>query len=135
MSKNTDVNIAQKFVAWAKLKLRIHHYDKKLFFKEREIWWTSLGMNVGYEQNGKNETFERPVLILKKFNHDICWVLPMTSQEKEGKYYYKINYGDKISYLILSQLRVVSCKRLLRKLGTLDEESYREVKKRIKSFL
>mgnify|MGYP004002750875 CR=1 FL=1 len=125
----------ENFIEWAKLKIRIHDRDERLFFKEREIWWASIGMNIGYEQNGKNETFERPILILKKFNHDVCWVLPFTSKEKEGKYYYPIEYNNTISRLILSQLRLVSSKRLLRKVRTLDKKEFNLVRENIKKLI
>ena len=56
----------KKFSDWTKLKIRIHSRRKKVYFKEREIWWVSLGVNIGHEQDGKNIRFERPVLILKR---------------------------------------------------------------------
>ncbi len=30
--------------------------------------WCSIGINVGDEEDGKNELYERPVLVIKKFN-------------------------------------------------------------------
>jgi mRNA interferase MazF len=127
----------EEFVKWTKLKVRIHLNDNRLFFKEREVWWASIGMNIGFEQNGKNETFERPVLIIKKFNHDVMWVLPMTSKDKSksNKYYYPVEYENEISYIILSQLRLVSSKRLLRKVRTLSKNEFKTVCKKIKNFL
>ncbi len=58
------------------------------FFHEREIWWCSLGANIGVEEDGKNELFERPVLILRKFNKEMCWGLPLTTRKKEGPFYF-----------------------------------------------
>ena len=58
-----------KFIEWAKLKIRIHVSEEEpVYFKEKDIWWASLGANIGHEQDGKNESFERPILVLKKFN-------------------------------------------------------------------
>jgi hypothetical protein len=34
---------------------------KFFYFREKEIWWACLGANIGFEQNGKNENFERPI--------------------------------------------------------------------------
>ena len=45
-----------------------------LIFHEREIWWSSIGLNVGDEEDGKNDLFERPVLVLRKFNNKVAWV-------------------------------------------------------------
>ena len=42
--------------------------NETLVFHEREIWWCSIGLNVGDEQDGKNDYFERPVLVIRKFN-------------------------------------------------------------------
>lgn len=127
----------QKFVIWTKLKIRIHISERKVFFKEREIWWCTLGKNIGFEQDGKHEMFERPVLILKKFNHDMLWVLPLTSQDKMDKpqFYFATKYNDEISFIILSQLRLVSGKRLLRKVRTLPFQEFCEVREKIKRFL
>ncbi len=78
-----------KFIKWAKLKIRIHVSEvEPVYFKEKDVWWASLGINVGHEQDGKNESFERPVLVFKKFNKHMLWVLPLTSQDKADKYYY-----------------------------------------------
>jgi hypothetical protein len=35
-------------------------------FRAGEIWWVEVGVNLGFEIDGKHENFERPVLILKK---------------------------------------------------------------------
>ncbi|MCK5510676.1 type II toxin-antitoxin system PemK/MazF family toxin [Candidatus Parcubacteria bacterium] len=106
-----------KFIEWTKLKIRIQISEEEpVYFREKEIWWASLGVNIGYEQDGKNRNFERPVLILKKFNKNILLALPITSKDKTGKYYYQFKY-DGVKYsIILSQIRLISNKRLLRRL-------------------
>ncbi len=127
---------AQKFVDWTKLKIKLHFKPKEaLYFKEREIWWASLGQNIGYEQDGKNENFERPILILKVFNGEVLWILPMTSKEKDGEYYFKIEYEGELYRVILSQLKLISSRRLLRKLRTIPEDEFRLIQDKIKSFL
>jgi mRNA interferase MazF len=124
------------FVAWTKLKIRIHiSPERELFFHEREIWWASLGINIGYEQDGKNETFERPILIIKVFNRHVFWALPMSSKEKVGKYYYQTEYAGDKSTVILSQLRLISSKRLIRKIRKLPSGEFNEIKEILKSFL
>lgn len=128
--------ILEQFVAWTKLKFRLHTAPNRIvYFKEREIWWASLGVNIGTEQNGKNETFERPVLVLKKFNLDLLWILPMTSQAKEGKFYFATEYDREKSFIILSQIRTISQKRLLRKVRTLPMSEFVSVREAVKQFL
>jgi mRNA interferase MazF len=100
------------------------------YFHEREKWWCSLGINIGYEQDGKNENFERPVLVLRKFNRDIALITPLTSVAKENQYHHKLNTGD--SFVILSQIRLISAKRLLRKIEVIGENEFKEITNKIK---
>ena len=111
------------FDTWNQEKKQIDVLPYERFhFHEREIWWASLGLNVGDEQDGKNELFERPVLILKKFNNKVIWILPLTTQKKKGPYYYSLNNPgiNKISFVILSQMRLISVKRLQRRMGRIS---------------
>jgi len=44
------------FDAWnVKKKLTDTKMSSAPFFKERDIWWMSIGLNVGYEEDGKHE--------------------------------------------------------------------------------
>jgi mRNA interferase MazF len=57
----------KNFEGWSKFKQKLdaHETPRSLYFHEREIWWCSLGINVGSEFDGKNELFERPAVIVK----------------------------------------------------------------------
>ena len=126
----------QKFLSWTSLKIEKEMQDDpEFYFHEREIWWASLGANIGFEQDGKNSNFERPVLVLKKFNRFVFWMVPLTSTIKDNQYYFKTEYEGNEYSIILSQVRLISSKRLLRKVRTLPEEEFDEVKERIKGFL
>ena len=96
------------FKKWHNRKEYIHKNSSQVFFHEREIWWCSLGLNIGFEQDGNGPEFQRPVIILRKFNNDVCWVLPITTKPKTGKYYFPVDLGDKTERrVILSQLRLI----------------------------
>lgn len=125
-----------KFIEWTKLKIRIHlSEDIKFYFRERQIWWVSLGENIGFEQSGKNKGFERPVLVLKKFNKYLFGAIPLTSQLKTGKYYYQYQWsGNKYSAL-LSQLKTLSSKRLIRKMGEMHLSDFMAIKNKVKNLL
>lgn len=97
---------------------------QRLFFREREIWWCSLGVNIGFEQDGKNEQFERPVLILKKFNGEMVFIVPLTSIKKTGRYYHSIQHEGNDYSLILSQSKLISTRRLLRKIRTISKTDF-----------
>ena len=120
--------IGGKFINWTKNKIRHHIKDryKKVYFREKEVWWTALGKNVGYEADGKHTLFERPVLILKKYSADMYFALPLTSQIKNPIPWYQIvvELNGSKSAVNITQGRAMSKNRLLRKINVLDSESY-----------
>jgi len=91
------------------------------------VWWCSLGINIGVESDGKNDNFERPVLIVKKFNADMIWIVPLTSRKHNNEYYRKVDHEFGPSWECLTQLRVVSTKRLLRKIGMTIQTDFQAV--------
>lgn len=124
------------FDDWNKEKkqLEVKGYES-LPFHEREIWWCSIGINLGDEQDGKNDLFERPVLIVKKFSRRLAWVLPMSTKPKEGIYYHQLNYDNRTFVVILSQLRLVSTKRFRRFIRKISSEHFVEIRQKIIAFL
>jgi|ERR1700733_5514815 len=103
------------FDSWNKEKIHLEDIGHDtLSFHEREIWWCSIGLNLGDEQDGKNELFERPVLILKKFNNKLAWILPMSTKQKDGMYYHNLEHDGQKFSVMLSQLRLASTKRFHR---------------------
>lgn len=104
-------------------------------FHQREIWWCSLGVNIGDEQDGKNEKFERPVLVIRKFNRKLAWVVPLSTQVKNGPYYHTIVHDGQMFSVILSQLRLVSSKRFLRYIRKLSRGQFNPIQTKIHSLL
>lgn len=135
----TIKEILDLIISWSKLKCRIEKdpQEEVPYFKKREIWWVHLGQNIGSEQHGKNEQFNRPVLILKKFNSKTVLILPLTTTEKEGQYYYPTSHeaNQKQAKIILSQLRTISTKRLIKKQRTLPKSEFEEVRGKLKSMI
>lgn len=129
----TIQNIKQQFVDWTKKKIR-HHFaetTKEIYFHEGQIWWATMGKNVGFEMDGKHELFHRPVLILKKYNKDICFVIPLTSQIKCPLPWYQIplEFDVKPSVVNISQGRTISVKRLLRKENVATVKDFQKITK------
>ncbi|MDD5721069.1 MAG: type II toxin-antitoxin system PemK/MazF family toxin [Candidatus Pacebacteria bacterium] len=120
------------FDNWNNLKKLIHkkEVNDEFNFHPGDVWWTTLGINIGKEINGKNETFERPVLILKVINKHTLYVLPLTSKDHfTDKYHRKIDYEDGgCGVVVFSQIRVISSNRLLRKLSKIDRKKLEEIK-------
>ncbi len=108
----------------------------EVFFHEREIWWCALGVNIGFEQDGKGEEFRRPILILKKFNQYVFLAIPLTTKNKEGKYYVDCDLGDSVTRkVIISQLRLIDSKRLIDKMSTLKKVEFEKIRKAVKDML
>ena len=112
------------FEKWHKQKARIHAGKGRVFCHEGEVWWCALGANVGFEEDGKNETFERPVLVYRKFNKEVFWALPITTKDKKGRFYFQYDHEGKLFSIILSQIRLLDAKRLLRKVRTLSKDEF-----------
>jgi mRNA interferase MazF len=116
------------FDSWSKLKKEINEFVIDRFAHPREIWWCSLGVNIGAEIDGKNENFERPVIVLKVYNTETLLVLPITTKEKDDAFHHKIQTEQKIVWVKLTQPRVISSKRLLRKVDVLGENEFETLK-------
>ena len=54
------------FDSWNRIKKKTHGSSRVKYPKEGSVWWCKLGLNIGDEEDGKGDYFERPVLILKK---------------------------------------------------------------------
>lgn len=119
------------FDTWNKTKKTVHEKEVSSYFHSREIWWCSLGLNIGSEEDGKNELFERPILILNKFNKDTVRITPLTSRIIDDKNHVTINFDNYQSSAKLSQVKTISTKRLTRKLSILDDEQFKKVLSRL----
>lgn len=89
-NKSKDLNI------WMSKKIKVDLSTCRPFFHESEIWWCKLGVNIGFEQDGKGTDYFRPIIVFKKFNKYIFWAIPLTHTNKEGYFYFSfINKGLK----------------------------------------
>ena len=123
------------FNQWNNLKKELNKKSRIEYFDKKEIWWCSLGVNIGVEQDGKNSNFERPILVLRKFNNYSLWILPFTSRSKKGKYYFGLEYKNKKYSLILSQMRLVSSHRLLRRIRKIENSEFSQIRRRLKELV
>lgn len=123
------------FDTWNRLKKKIDERINVPFSNKREIWWCSLGLNIGTEQDGKNELFERPVLILRVLNNQTVRVVPLTSNLKEGTYRVSVFYRGKYGVVNVSQVKTISTRRLSRKLARISKVQFEEVMQRLKDTL
>lgn len=121
--------IVKRFLIWIRLKEKLHNNKRRPpLISEGDIWWVSLGENVGQEINGKSFLFSRPMLVFKKLSRETFLGIPTTSQSRAGSWYVPITYGEYTVTVILSQVRVLDARRLSTKLGQLDEADFEKVK-------
>ncbi len=127
--------MTKKFISWIFNKIIIDKTYKETPINEHEVYWCSLGENIGFEQNGKGEDFRRPILIFKKFNNNMFCGIPMSTKIKDNKYYVKVLLKDIEQSAIISQLRVLDSKRLDQFIGHISREDFTRIKNRIKEIL
>lgn len=117
------------FDAWNTLKKELEAREKPPYFKEREVWFAAVGVNIGHEEDGKNDQYERPVLVVKRFNRNLFFGVAFSSVLKEeNRFYHTVQLKGKSRSVILSQTRVYSAKRLLRRIAFLDAAEFETVK-------
>src|SRR6202163_3901033 len=126
------------FDRWNTIKKQLaHDVPPPLAFpKNGEVWMSTLGKNLGREQNGGSQDFSRPVLVIKKFNNEIFWIVPLSTKQKALDFYF--NYNDPSGApvaAILAQLRLVSINRFQRDIYVLPATLLREVHARLRAFL
>ncbi len=123
------------FNSWNIEKKRINNEKRIVFAHPREVWWCSLGINVGAEIDGKNNNFERPVLVLKVYNKETLLVLPITTKIKNDSFHCLVKIKSGTAWVKLTQARVISNLRLLRKVDVLSETEFEKVKKEFNKFI
>ncbi len=125
----------KEFNVWNLLKQNLDQSERTLFFREKEIWWCSIGLNLGHEENGKNQFFTRPVLVIRKFNNHLFLGVPLTTQIKENKYYHQVKLKGETQCVMLSQLRTFGTNRMRSRLGELSGEQFLEVRGRLAEMI
>jgi mRNA interferase MazF len=129
-------SMAKQFDDWNILKKVIDNTSSLVGFSQREIWWCRIGVNVGFEEDGKSQQFSRPVLVLRKFNKHFFLGIPLTTSVKRNNPYYHVFtfQGQDISAL-LSQTRPYDAKRLTDRIGQVPEQTFGEIKEAFKTML
>lgn len=123
------------FDKWNEIKKETENFFDVFGIHEREIWWVSLGINIGVETDGKNKKYERPVIVIRKFNRQMVWIIPTTSQTKNSIFYEKFLFGEETYFACLTQIRTLSTKRFLRKIGMMPDGDFTKIVSKIGGFL
>ena len=124
------------FDKWNTQKRIIHNSGTNKFYRTREIWWCSLGINVGFEQDGSGNCKMRPVLVLKGLSRNTCFAIPLTTSSKKHPMRFFLGViNNKPTTAIISQMRIIDTKRLVRKIGDVDKGKFEEIKKAVKDLI
>lgn len=114
---------------WIRVKIGIdlqrNSLERHAYPCKKEIWWVSLGKNVGVEANGKNYSFERPVVVLHVFKNASMLVVPLTTTISENEHIFSFTSSKGTSSLAnISQIRTLSTKRFIRNIGYIQDEDF-----------
>ena len=122
------------YTEWHTVKSTLQHRNPPTF-GEREIWWCHLGLNIGTETDGKGNAYQRPVVIIKKFNRRSLMAVPLTTQIKDFPYHFHFNFHSKPQCAILSQMKKLDSLRLIKKMGEMPPEGFGSLKKAIHAMI
>jgi transketolase len=126
----------KRFSEWLSLKQDLNELQQAMpRIATGDVWWCSVGVNVGSEMDGKGDFFTRPVLVLKKLSHETFWGIPGTSKRKEGSWFSKVLFQGKEQVFVLSDIRSFSTRRLDKRIGRITDENLAKIKTDFVSLL
>lgn len=133
---NLNSKQEKTFKEWNDEKEDIENKVNLRTFREWEIWYISMWKNIWFEQNWKGDLFLRPILVLKKFNKNIFIWIPLTTVEKNDFFHYCFKWTNwKISYAILSQIRLYDSKRIFRKTWNIKFSDIKILKEKTRKLI
>ncbi len=135
------------FIWRANKKKKIEETKRNIFVKKRQIRIAYIWVNIWNESN-KSFPYVRPCLVLNaNFFWDLIlvWFLTTKYNENLSDIYVKIpkiiSWLNENSYIMLNQIKVISKKRLIRKLNDndktwlLENKMFMDIINKIKSFV
>ncbi|OGY98761.1 MAG: hypothetical protein A2855_00560 [Candidatus Liptonbacteria bacterium RIFCSPHIGHO2_01_FULL_57_28] len=123
------------FAKWIWLKEKLNGLVHRApLVSERDIWWVSIGENVGSEISGKSDLFSRPAIIFKKLARGFYFIVPTSTKQKVGTWYVPFKHQGKNMVACLHQARTIDHRRLSSKLGTLDAADFERVRNGFRSL-
>lgn len=128
--------MAKDFDIWNVTKKTTDAAAERPSYHAREIWWCALGTNIGSEQDGTGKNFDRPVVVVRGFNREVCFVVALMGRKRTSPYHFPVGLvDDREASAILSQVRLLDTKRLVRKIRMLDANVFEDLTARLKNTL
>ena len=125
----------KKYNEWNEVKKELDMQTHSIIYKERDIFWASVGENIGYEQNGKGRIFSRPVLIVKRFSRNMFFGVPLSTKMKDGNFFFEFELLGKKSNALIVQGRLFDSKRLENKIGMMSKDDFIKLKEKLRELL
>ena len=131
----------KQFDKWNEVKKRTDNVQMHFRVKPREIFWLKIGQNIGHEEFGKGKEFVRPVIVIRQLTNDLFIGVPTTTSKKEDNdYFHNINYlnhkKDRVhSVAMLLQFKTFSKKRLLSKMGIVNQNEFNVIVEKLKGVI
>ena len=123
------------FNGWNIKKKKLEEIKDKFLFKQGDVWWCSVGLNIRTESCGKGENYQRPVIVLKKLSSESFIGIPLSTKEKTGTWFIDIAIHEEKRYALLYQIRMFHANRLQRRFTALDGNDFGRVKEKLKALL
>jgi cytidyltransferase-like protein len=121
---------------WNEYKKQIDKQENFCQFRQKDIWFLSIGKNIGDEQYGKGDEFLRPVLVYKKFSKRIFLGIPLSTTKNKGSYYFSFEYKkDTISTANFSQIKIFDIKRAKYRSGFIKNKDFKALSDKLNKLL
>ena len=131
----------KEFEKWNTEKKTIDARDTITFFiNHREVWFVKMGVNIWFEENGKDQ-FLRPVLVLKKVWNLFLTVALTSKWKDQHTFYHKFStiqlhnpkYQES-SFAILSQIKVMDKRRFFENAWIVWKEEFQDIQKKLRKI-
>jgi len=124
------------FDKWNERKKQLHNVGERPHYHEREVWWCSIGVNLGNELDGTGKQHDRPIIVIRPFNTETFFGISLVGRNRKGKYYFPVGkIDDRDASANLSQVRIYDTKRLVKKIGTIDSNILNDLCTHLKTIL
>ena len=104
-------------------------------FSEGQIWFCTVGVNIGFEQDGSGKNFLRPVVIIKKINNCQFIGIPLTGTVRFGNEYFPLTNERGSRTALLAQIRFFDAKRLVYFSKKMNTESFEALKIKLEGLI
>ena len=125
-----------KYDKWNRVKKELNNKKEIIQFYQGNIYFMSIGQNIGSESYGKGDYSLRPVLVYKKLSKTLFLGIPLTTKYKEGSFYFTFNYKKGISSTVmLNQMRVYDIRRSKYLSGKINKNIYKKLEEKVQHFI